>query len=277
MNKQTLADKARLFQALHKGNAMFIIPNVWNAGSARIFEKEGFPCVATTSAGIAYMLGHADGEKVSIDDLALATSQITNRVNIPVSCDFERGYSENLATIKENARKLLNAGAVGFNIEDGALDGKSLEALDKQLFKIKAMLEVKKETGIDFVINARSCVYWSGIGTEEEKLQTAITRGNAFLNAGADCVFIPGAINEATVQAIVNGINGPLNIILNSKFHNIEKLGQHGVRRLSIGSGAARSTADHLIQIAKDLKKNNTDTMLDCAFTYAMANDYFKD
>jgi len=111
--------KARIFSDMHKENKMFVLPNAWGVGSAYVFEKQGFKAVATSSTGVAHDLGYPDGEHISFDDLLQVVERIASRVDIPLSVDFERGYSETNEEVKENARKLLSAGAVGFNIEDG--------------------------------------------------------------------------------------------------------------------------------------------------------------
>lgn len=265
--------QAKFFKSLHAQDNMFVIPNAWSIGSAYIFEKEGFKAVATSSAGIAYNLGYPDGEDISFDDLLYVVEKMTSRLNIPVSVDFERGYSEDIKQVKENAKQLLLKGAVGFNIEDG-LQGGTLSPLDFQLEKIKALAELKSELDIDFVINARTCAYW--LNVEGDKLKIATERGNAFKQAGADCVFIPGAIDEQTVKNLVKGINAPVNIILNGVFNDFEKLNKIGVKKLSVGSGPVRNICEHAINLAKDLKKNNVSEILNCKFAYKNANEYFK-
>jgi len=268
-------DLARQFQNMHKQNKMFVLPNVWNAASAVIFQKEGFKAVATTSAGVAYSLGYKDGEDIDITDLGLIVEQITRRISIPLSVDFERGYSEKLDDIKQNAKHLLNCGAVGFNIEDGKADN-SLDDIDFMVSKIRALVDLKKEVDIDFVINARTCTYWLDVADDENKKQIAINRCNAYRKAGANCVFIPGAMNKDTIKALVDNINAPINIILNPNYHDIEGLSNIGVSRLSVGSGPVRSTYSHLINMAKDLADNNTDIILNNKFSYKDANEYFE-
>jgi 2-methylisocitrate lyase-like PEP mutase family enzyme len=161
-------EKARIFSAMHKEKKMSVLPNAWNVGSAYVFEKQGFKAVATSSAGIAYDLGYPDGENMSFNDLLWIVEKIANRVDIPLSVDFERGYGDTGKEIKENARKLLFAGAVGLNIEDGLPDG-ALSPLDIQIEKIKTLSELKHELDIDFVINARTCAYWLNVANENEK------------------------------------------------------------------------------------------------------------
>lgn len=263
---------AKFFKSLHQQDKMFIIPNAWSVGSAYVYEKEGFQAVATSSAGIAYNLGYPDGEDISFDDLVYVVEKMTSRLHIPVSVDFERGYSEDPKQVKENAKRLLLAGAVGFNIEDGLPD-QTLSPLDFQLEKIKTLVELKTELDIDFVINARTCAYWLNI--EGDKLNIAIERGNAFKQVGADCIFIPGAIDEETVKLLVKSINAPINIILNGVFNDLDRLNSIGVRRLSVGSGPVRNVCERTINLAKDLYKGNVSEILNCNFTYKQANEYF--
>lgn len=268
-------ERAEEFQELHNNEELFIIPNVWNAGSAVVFEKARFKSVATTSAGIAFSLGYADGEDISIDDLSLVVRQITKRISIPLSVDFERGYAETAEEVKENALELIDAGAVGFNIEDGRTDG-NLDDLEHILMKINALKELRRELKLPFVINARTCAYWLNYGDEKTRLQFVIDRCNSFAEAGADCVFIPGAISETDAEALVDGIKAPLNLIANPLFNDFEKMNEIGVRRISIGSGAVRSVFNHLINISSNLKNNNISEMINHKFSYAAANDFFK-
>ena len=171
--QRILADK---FQNLHSGKDMFLLPNIWDAGSAYIFEKQGFDALATTSAGIAYSLGYPDGEKISFNDLLFIVKNITRRVKIPLSVDFERGYGKTLKEFKEFSRILLENGVSGLNIEDGRSDG-TLDGIDIMRDKIEILLELKKELNLNFVINARTCTYWLKIGDKDERLHTAVERG----------------------------------------------------------------------------------------------------
>ena len=246
-------EQARIFKSMHDAGRMFVLPNAWNAGSARVFEREGFRAVATSSAGFSYALGYPDGQAVPFGDLLHVVGQMTARVDIPVSVDFERGYSDEPEQVRENARQLCLKGAVGFNIEDGLPDG-TLSPLELQIEKIRTLAGLKRELDLDFVINARTCVYWLNVGSEEDRLKTAILRGNAFREAGADCVFVPGAIDRATVGRLVNGINAPVNILLNRAFHDVRELERIGVRRLSVGSGPARWLCERMIGLARSCR-----------------------
>ena len=267
-------EKARIFKKMHNENKMFVLPGVWNAGSAYVFEKQGFKAVGTSSAGIAYDLGYPDGEYISFNDLLWIVEKIIKRVDIPVSVDIERGYSEDIGEVKENVRKLLSIGAVGFNIEDGLPNGK-LNPLDNQIEKIKILSELKKELEIDFVINARTCTYLLN-GTSEESLKIALERCNAFVEAGADCVFIPGAKDEITISNLVKGINAPINVMLNAALVNIGILDKLGVRRLSAGCYPVRYIYSKIINMANNLYNGNVSELVNHDFSSVKANSYFE-
>ena len=269
--------RAKEFQALHHNKEMLLLPNAWNAGSAKVFEKEGFKAIATTSAGIAFAMGYADGEIIDIEDLCLLNEQITRRISIPLSVDLERGYSNNPQEVKENVRKILKTGAVGINLEDGRPDGK-LDSLNLLLDKIKAIAELKTELDLPFVINARTCTYWLNVGNDEEKLAITTERCNAFLNAGADCVFVPGLLQKETLVELLANINGPLNAIANPVYHDFKEMELLGVSRLSLGSGPVRSIFAHLIQSSKEIVENkDICSLLNHSFSYDEANKYFAD
>jgi len=269
--------RAKEFQALHNNKEMLLLPNAWNAGSAKVFEKEGFKAVATTSAGIAFAMGYADGEIIDIEDLCLVSQQITRRISIPLSVDLERGYSDNPKEVKKNVRKILESGVVGINLEDGRPDGK-LDSLNLLLDKIKAIAELKKELDLPFVINARTCAYWLNIGEDKERLALATERCNAFLKAGADCVFVPGLLQKETLVELLANINGPLNAIANPVYHDLKEMEQLGISRLSLGSGPVRAMFANLIQNSKEIIENSDiSSLLNHDFSYAAANKYFAD
>ncbi len=266
--------KANLFKALHKQKEMFVLPNAWSIGSALAFQKQGFAAVATSSAGMAYDLGCSDGENMAFGDLLGIVEKMANRLDIPLSVDFERGYGTSTGEVRENARQLLMAGAVGFNIEDGLPDG-SLTPLPVQLDRIRALASLKRELDIDFVINARTCAYWLNVGDDKDKLLIATERGNAFFQAGADCVFIPGNMSEATLSKLVTQIHAPINALLNSQFSDFGRLAHMGVRRLSVGSSPARAIYGKLIELAEKLRQGDASGLLDTRFSYDGANHYF--
>ncbi|GAB5475080.1 MAG: isocitrate lyase/phosphoenolpyruvate mutase family protein [Maribacter sp.] len=270
-------DKLALdFQQLHHRDKMLILPNVWDVGSARIFESQGFGALATTSAGIAYSKGFADGEKLTIEDMVNATGRIAQRISLPLSVDLEKGYGDSAEEVKNNVRRIIEAGAVGINLEDGNDTADPyLDHLPLVLDKIKALDELKKEMGVPFVINARSCAFWLQIGLEKDRVELAIDRANAFADAGADCIFLPGSISKTTLMILLRDINSPINIIANPTFNNLPEMENMGVKRLSIGSGAVRAALGHTIRVAQELKDYKIDSILGNELTYARANELF--
>lgn len=266
---------AKKFMNMHNAGKMFILANAWDAGSAYIFKKEGFQAIGTTSQGMALSYGYADGQNMLFDDVVYCVQSMTRRVDIPVTVDIERGFADNVDKVKANVLRLLEVGAVGINIEDGRQD-KTLDELPFFLEKIKAVAELKKEYDIDFVINARTCTYWHNIGDEEHKLQVALERGKAFREAGADCVFYPGAVPLESIKTLVKEVDAPINILLTPATSDLQAMRDAGVRRLSIGSGPARSTYNHVIAMAEELQQGETERILKHPFVYAEANTYFK-
>ncbi|XPV76130.1 MAG: isocitrate lyase/PEP mutase family protein [Desulfovibrio sp.] len=282
MHQPSQIERAKAFTALHKSNELFVLPNAWDGGSAKIFQAQGFKAVATTSAGIAYSMGYADGEVVSFADLHRVTKEMVKRLSVPLSVDMELGYGDSSEAIIHNVRQIIEAGAVGINIEDGhPADDLShsqpfLEEQSNRTELIKALTQLKKEMGIPFIINARTCAMWLHVGPEEKRLQLAMARCKAYAEAGADCVFVPGALSVEEVHTLVNCVDIPVNIIANPLCNDFEVLNKLGVRRLSIGSGAVRAVYAKLMGIAKELDEDKSiKSLLESNLSYAQANQFF--
>ena len=267
-------ERAERFMRMHY-DGMFVLPNAWDAGSALVFEKQGFQAVATSSAGIAYTYGYPDGEHISFDDVASCVEHITRRISIPLSVDIERGYGETPEEIRDNARRLLQLGAVGFNIEDGRPDGQ-LEDLGSALERIAALVLLKDELNLDFVVNARTCVFLLSKADAETKLGVAIERGNAFRQAGADCIFVPCVVDRGIAGQLVKNIDAPINLLINAVLYDFEEIAQIGVRRLSLGCYPVRSVLNHLISIARDAQDGTAARLLDHSFSSREANRFFE-
>ncbi|AKA70541.1 isocitrate lyase/PEP mutase family protein [Clostridium scatologenes] len=277
MNNTKQLHLAKQFQELHHGNKMFILPNAWDVGSAVIYEKSNFLAIGTTSAGFAYSLGYPDGEKIDFEYIVQTVKRITERVSIPVSVDIELGYASTIDGIVENVTKIIEAGAVGINIEDGySAKTPYLEDLDIQIKKIQALSKLKEKLGIPFVINARTCVFFIKAGKSEERLSIAIERGNAFHKSGADCVFVPGAIEESIISKLIENIPAPINVLATPITSNLENLEQLGVRRLSLGSSSVRKAYSSLIESVQEIQgENKILKLLNHDFSYETANKIF--
>src|SRR5260221_4171681 len=208
-----MQDKAERLRALHKTPPILVLPNAWDAVSARLFEAEGFPAIATTSAGVAATLGYQDGGAVPAHEMIDAVSRIARAVQVPVTADIEHAYATTPDAVADVVTRVVAAGAVGINLEDILPGAPDLEPLAIQADKIATVAKATRKAGVPVVINARTDVFLRAIGAPETRLGVAIERGRAYLAAGADCVFVPGAFDRETIAALVAGIGGPINII----------------------------------------------------------------
>src|SRR5215470_11825528 len=182
-----MADKAERLRALHHGPPILVLPNAWDAATARLFEAEGFPAVATTSAGVAASLGYPDGGVVPAREMIEAVARIARSVKVPVSADIEHAYAETPDAVADVVLRVIAGGAVGINLEDYVPGAVDLEPVDLQVDKIQAIMKASKKAGVRVVINARTDVFLRALGPAEARLGIAIERGKAFLAAGADC------------------------------------------------------------------------------------------
>src|ERR1700688_296708 len=186
------SERAARFRTLHGGPEILLLCNVWDAASARVVEEAGFPAVATTSAGIAWSLGYADGEQAPFEEVVAAVRRVVDAVSVPVSADIETGFGESPEESAKSCLSILEAGAVGVNLEDG-IDGRDgLVPLALQCEKIRAAKEAAAAAGLDLFVNARTDGFLDQIGDPGTRFEEAVRRCNAFRSAGADCLFVPG-------------------------------------------------------------------------------------
>ena len=253
-----MPDHAERLRALHRTPPMLVLPNAWDAASARLIEAEGFLAIATTSAGVAAALGYPDGGIVPTNEMLEAIVRIARAVNLPVTADIEHAYGATPAAVADVVLRVIAAGAVGINLEDCVPGASDLEPLALQTDKIKAIVKASTKAGVRVVINARTDGFLRGFGAPETRLGVAIERGKAFLEAGADCVFVPGVRDAATIGALVKGIGGPVNVLAVDGSPSIAELEALGVARVSLGSGPMRATLAVLRDIARELKRTGT-------------------
>jgi 2-methylisocitrate lyase-like PEP mutase family enzyme len=253
-----MSDKAQLLRQLHHGPNILVLPNAWDAISARLFEAEGFPAIATTSAGVANALGFADGGIVPPREMIEAVARIVRAVAVPVTADFEHAYGSTPTAVADNVLRVIAAGAVGINLEDCVPGATDLEPLALQTDKIATIAKAAQTAGVVVVINARTDVFLRGFGAPETRLGVAIERGKAFLASGADCVFVPGVRDADTIRALVQGIGGPINILAGKGTPSTGELQKLGVARVSVGSGPHRATLALTRDIARELKTKGT-------------------
>lgn len=249
--------KADLFRQQHAESKLLLLPNVWDTLTARLIASLGFPSLATASAAIAATNGYPDGEHIPLNRLLELVSDITGAVGLPVSVDFERGYSNNPDDLKENIRRLLDAGAIGINIEDGLPDRKGLLSIYDQCKKIELIRNTASSYGVDLVINARTDLYLQR--TETDLAASAIQRGKAYHQAGADC-FYPILMNSyKDIEELIDELPGPVNILLTKPVGDLRKLEDLGVKRVSLGPGMLKYMLTRTRSMAEGLRNYNTD------------------
>jgi 2-methylisocitrate lyase-like PEP mutase family enzyme len=230
LDRAQQSDKAERFRALHRGPKVLVLPNAWDVVSARIFEEAGAAAIATTSAGVAFTLGYPDGEKISRDLMLAAVARIAAKVKVPVTADVESGYGRRPEDAAETARAVIEARAVGLNVEDAVHDGGgALVDLSLQLEKIAAIREIGKQLGVPLVVNARTDVYLLAVGEPESRYHEAVRRLAAFRDAGADCLFAPGVRDIGTIGRLVRDLAHPVNILAGPGSPSIPELQKVGV------------------------------------------------
>lgn len=256
---QRLREQAEQLRSWHAGPDLLVLPNAWDAGSARLFERMGFRAVATTSSGVAAALGYADGERMSRDEMVAAIGRITRVVSCPVTADIEAGYGPTLESKLETIRLVLDAGAVGINIEDSThTEGHPLADIAAQQELIRAIRALGEGQGIPLVINARTDVYLRGEGDVQTRLAEATQRMNAYREAGADCLFPIGVADAETIGALARAVDAPINILASPRTPTLPELAALGVRRVSFGGGLTRAALGATRHVAEELLATGT-------------------
>ncbi|WP_172382783.1 isocitrate lyase/phosphoenolpyruvate mutase family protein [Streptomyces sp. MNP-20] len=253
-------DLATAFRDLHVPGSPLVLPNAWDAASARLVETAGAAAVATTSAGLAWALGAGDGDRLTRDQALGAVARIVDTVSVPVTADVESGYAEDAAGVADTVRAVLAAGAVGVNIEDARhAAGDPLRPVAEQAERIAAARGAADAAGVPLFVNARVDTYLRGAGEgAAERLALTLERAAAFLDAGADGVFVPGVVDPETVEALVAKVDGPVNVMAGPGAPPVARLAALGVARVSVGSGIAQAAHALVRGAARELLTEGT-------------------
>ena len=262
-------DKAAILLALHAGPG-FVLPNAWDPGSARILEQVGFPAIATTSAGIAWSCGVPDGEALDRDTMLEHVGRIVAAVGVPVTADLEAGYGDTAADVGRTVALAAEVGAVGANIEDASDRG--LLGVEEAVDRLAAA-RAAAPSGT-FVLNARTDTYFVGPslpgGESDDVFAQTVERASRYLDAGADCVFVPGVVEEDTIRRLAAAIPGPLNVVAGlANTIDAPTLFSLGVTRVSLGGSLARAALSLLERAGRELLDAGTLGFLDGAIGYA--------
>jgi 2-methylisocitrate lyase-like PEP mutase family enzyme len=235
MDANTQRQYAETFHRLHRAGDPLILFNAWDAASAKAIAKTS-PAIATSSGAVASALGYADGENVPLDMVTGLVSRITAAVSVPVSIDLEAGYGDTPDAAATSAAGILQAGAVGINIEDGLSGGKrQLVSAELHAAKIKAVRDTAQELGIRLFINARTDPFLLKFGSPDDCLNEAARRAKVYADAGADGIFVPGLTDLALIETFVRLAPLPVNIMVTQGVPEITDLARVGVRRVSLG------------------------------------------
>lgn len=241
-----LADKAAELRRLHTDPELLVLVNVWDVASAKVVAGlPGCRAVATASHSVAASFGYPDGEQIPVELMIEAVGRIAAAVPLPVTADLEAGYGD----VGETVRKAIGVGVVGANIED------EMRPLDEAVAGVRAAVRAGEAEGVRFVLNARTDAYLLGSGRDPvELLADAIERGRAFLEAGADCVFVPGKLDADTVRQLVDGIGQQkVSILALPGTPEPRELAELGVARVSFGPWSQRVAMTSLADVGAEL------------------------
>ncbi len=261
-----------LFRRLHDGPGPLILANAWDAGSARLIESLGAPAIATTSAGVAWALGYPDGDAVPVPALATAVAAIARVIRVPLSVDIEGGYADSADGVEAAVTAVVQAGAVGINIEDGA------DAPELLAAKIARTKQIARGRGVDLFVNARTDVYLRGLAPAGQRVDEVLARGRRYREAGADGLFVPGLADPAEIRAVAAGAGLPLNLMAWPGLPAPAALAELGVRRLSAGSAIAQLVWGQTAAVAAAFLRDGASAPLsEGAQPYGALNALFRD
>ncbi len=228
-------DRSRQFRRLHDPGNLLVLANVWDAGSARLIQTCGAAAIATTSSGLAWSHGYPDGNVLPPRILATAVGEIARVLAVPLTVDVEAGYSADPRAAGEVVAAVVDAGAVGINIEDGTA---SPDLLAEKIAVAKA---VAARAGVDLFVNARTDVYLRALVPPDRAVAEAVERGRKYRAAGCDGLFVPAVTDSDAIRAIVAEISLPLNVMVRPGLPPVGELRALGVRRVSAGSAIAQT------------------------------------
>jgi 2-methylisocitrate lyase-like PEP mutase family enzyme len=261
---------SQLFRNLHQGPGLLLLPNAWDAITARLIESLGAKAIATTSAGLAWSHGYPDGNALPEDQLIAATRDIARVIRLPLTVDIEAGYSDDPGAVARLVARILAVGVVGINIEDGA------GSPDLLCEKIAAIRDHVAHSGTDLFINTRTDVYLRGVASGEAAIEEIIRRASRYRAAGCDGVFVPGLSAADAMAAISAAIEPmPLNIMAVPNLPSMDTLQKSGVRRLSAGSSIAQAALGCTRHLVAGFLAGTMSEMFDASADYDAVNQLF--
>jgi len=276
MKTSELQRAAEAFRSMHHGE-MLILPNAWDALSARVFAEAGCKAIATTSAGVAWSLGYPDGERVPWNDFLAATGRIARVLSVPLTVDFESGFSTTSAELAEHVRASICAGASGVNLEDSrdhAAHG--LLPLEIAADRISIVRDAAAKEGVPIVINARTDSYLQPAGGGVVPFADVVQRCRRYVSAGADCVYPIGLADIHLIGQLTAELRSPVNIMVRPGAPTLNELRAAGVARVSTATGPALLTAGVLMSSIVKLKETGSAEHFASPFTYPRMQKLFE-
>ncbi|HEX6853897.1 MAG TPA: isocitrate lyase/phosphoenolpyruvate mutase family protein [Streptosporangiaceae bacterium] len=261
-----LADKARQFRALHEAGRPLLLPNAWDVASARVIADAGAAAIATTSAGVAWSLGFGDGGHLDRQRALQVIARIAAAVEVPVTADIEGGFADEPEGVAETIAGVLEAGAVGVNLED------SLRPVARQAERIAAARGAADAVGVPLFLNARIDTHRLPGPDGAMWLDETLTRAAAYVDAGADGVFVLGALDAASITALADAVPVPVNVLIGPGTLPVPALAKAGAARISAGSSIAEAAYGLAARAARELLADGTAQALAGGLDYATLN-----
>jgi len=266
-------EKAEDFRRLHDRREVLVLPNAWDVPSARVFEDEGFPAVATSSAGMLVSLGYPDGEGIPPKEFDAAIRRIANVLSVPLSADVVGGFGDTPEGVVRSVRAVIRAGAVGINIEDFVHSMKKLLPVEKQKAKLRELVSLREALKVPFVINARTDALRYAPGDDDERMGEAIRRAEAYRDLGADCVYPMGLTDAASISRFVRALDFPTNVMVRKGLPTVPELKRLGVARVSFGPTASYAAMGLLRRASREVREKGTfDSLIEGAITFDELN-----
>ena len=273
----SIKQKADQFRRAHKDGNL-VLPNAWDAASAKIVEQSGAAAVATTSAGVAWCRGVSDGSGLNRDKMIHSIREIVRTTALPVTADIESGYGDGSAqAVGETIRAVIDAGAVGVNLEDSL--GHQQDPIMKpkeQAERIHQARSMAHSAGVNLFINARTDVYLRQIGEPGSRLEAVLERALMYIDAGADGIFVPGLSDLDTIRTLAKALSAPLNVMAGPGAPTIPELQEAGVARISLGPSLTIAALSRVREMIKEVLEVGTYNSLQADFSFVELNELFK-
>lgn len=278
MSTQSI-QRAEAFKAMHAGPAPLVLLNAWDAASAAVFVRAGARALGTTSAGVAWCAGYGDGERMAFADLLRVVSNICRVAQVPVSVDVERGFGADTAEVARNVAAVIDAGAIGVNIEDGVDPAtNALWPARIAAERMAAIRAVASARGIPLFINARTDVYFLPVPHPQHRFEEAAERLTQYARAGADGAFAPGLTDTREIAKLAARVALPLNVYAGyAGVPRVAHLAAAGARRISVGCGPLQGLLGQAEIMAREiLERGSYDGMLRGALDASIVDDLFR-